>query len=178
MRVTNTTESPYLIEKNTQIAEFSVVTPEQSKHIKPVDRVILSTVLQGDPDLTGHLSELLSMNKPGKQDNTLWCRTPENPGKSQDHTPIQTRILKEIIQIKEKEKLYPEESNESRNKIPKQFYWTNSLLTETEKQGNQDILVDYLVFLRVRKFHICTKEAQRKLTSPCGSPESQQSDCR
>ena len=31
VRVTNTTESPYTINKNTQIAEFSVVTPEQSK---------------------------------------------------------------------------------------------------------------------------------------------------
>ena len=30
VRVTNTTESPYTINKNTQIAEFSVVTPEQS----------------------------------------------------------------------------------------------------------------------------------------------------
>ena len=33
VRVTNTTESPYTINKNTQIAEFSVVTPEQSKLI-------------------------------------------------------------------------------------------------------------------------------------------------
>ena len=39
--VTNTTESPYLIKKCTQIAEFSVVTPEQSKHIKPIDMALL-----------------------------------------------------------------------------------------------------------------------------------------
>ena len=44
VRVTNTTESPYLIKKHTQIAEFSVVTPEQSKHIKPVDMAILSMI--------------------------------------------------------------------------------------------------------------------------------------
>ena len=37
VRVTKTMESPYLVKKHTQIAEFSVVTPEQSKHIKPVD---------------------------------------------------------------------------------------------------------------------------------------------
>ena len=37
VRVTNTTELPYTINKNAQIAEFSVVTPEQSKFIKPVD---------------------------------------------------------------------------------------------------------------------------------------------
>ena len=50
IRVTNTTESPYL--KKTQIAEFCVVTPEQSKHIKPVDMAILSIIPQSDPDLT------------------------------------------------------------------------------------------------------------------------------
>ena len=51
VRVTNTTESPYTINKNTQIAEFSVVTPEQFKFIKPVDTAILSMIPEGDPDL-------------------------------------------------------------------------------------------------------------------------------
>ena len=57
VRVTNTTESPYLIKKHTQIAEFSVVTPEQSKNIKPVDMAILSMIPQGDPELTAYLKK-------------------------------------------------------------------------------------------------------------------------
>ena len=44
VRVTDTTEPPSLIKKNTQIAKFSVVTPEQSKHNKPVDMAILSVI--------------------------------------------------------------------------------------------------------------------------------------
>ena len=40
VRVTNTTESPYSINKNTQSADFSVVTPEKSKFNKPVDTEI------------------------------------------------------------------------------------------------------------------------------------------
>ena len=56
---TNTMESPYSIKKNTQIALFSVVTPEQSKFIKPVDRAVLNMVPEGDPDLTTYLGELL-----------------------------------------------------------------------------------------------------------------------
>ena len=63
VRITNTTESPHLIKKNTQIAEFSVVTPEQPKFIKPVDTAILSMIPEGDPDLTTYLSELLRTNK-------------------------------------------------------------------------------------------------------------------
>ena len=239
--VTNTTESPYLIKKNTQIAEFSVVTPEQSKHIKPVDMVILSKNPHGDPDLTASLNELLRTNEAEQQNNIFWFPTPENPGKLEYHNPIQTRILKEINELKNREKFNPQESRESRNKFLKLFDWTNTLLTETEKQAIEDILIDYRdifarhridigmntefkvkltprdekavysqslpipihlkedlnfelapmhqygiitvfskyasIILQVRKSHICTKEAQRKIASPCGSPENQQSDC-
>ena len=61
VRVTNTTESPYTINKNTQIAELSVVTPEQSKFINLVDMAILSMIPEGDPDLIK--SHLATQNK-------------------------------------------------------------------------------------------------------------------
>ena len=56
VRVTNTTESVFPIRKNTQIAEFSEVTPEQSKYIKPVDMAILSMIPPDDLDLTTDLN--------------------------------------------------------------------------------------------------------------------------
>ena len=67
VRVNNTTESPYTINKDTQIAEFSVVTPKQSKFIKPVDMAILSMSPEGDPDLITYLTELLRTNKRDQQ---------------------------------------------------------------------------------------------------------------
>ena len=143
VRVTNTTESPYLIKKHTQIAHFSVVTPDQSKHIKPVDMAILSMTPQGDLDLTAYLKELLRTNKPEQQNDTFWFPTPENPGKPEDHTPIQTRTLRELKEIKDKENLNPQESIESRNNFLKRFDWTDTLLTKTEKQAIEDILVEY-----------------------------------
>ena len=154
VRVTNTTESPYLIKKHTQIAEFSVVTPEQSKHIKPVDMAILSMIPQGDPDLTAYLNELLRTNKPEQQDNTFWFPTPENPGKLEDHTPIQTRILNELNELKDKEKLNPQESIESQNKVLKRLHWTDTLLIETEEQATEDILVDYHDIFARHRMHI------------------------
>ena len=108
VRVTNTTDSPYLIKKHTQIADFSVATPEQfNKHIKPVDMTILSMIPEGDPDLTAYLNELPRTNKSEHQDNTFWFPTPEKPGNIEDHTPIQTRILKELNELTDKEKLNP-----------------------------------------------------------------------
>ena len=165
VRVSNTTESPYLIKKQTQIAELSVVTPEQSKHIKPVDMAILRMIPLGDPDLTAYLNKLLRTNKLEQQDNTFWFPTPENHGKPEDHTPKQTRILKELKELKNKEKLNTQESTESRKKILKRFDWTNTLLTETEKQAIEDILVEYHdIFARHRMDIGMNTEFKVKLT--------------
>ena len=165
VRVTNTTESPYHIKKHTQLAEFSVITPKQSKHIKPVDMAILSMIPQDDPNLTAYLKELLRTSKPEQQDNTFWFPTPENPGKPEDHTPIQTRILKELKELKDKEKLNPQESTEARNKFLKRFDWTDTLLTESEKQAIEDILVEYHdIFARHRMDIGMNLEFKVKLT--------------
>ena len=116
VRVINTAESPYTINKNTQIAEFSVVTPEQSKFIKPVDTAILSKIPEGDPDLIAYLTELLRTNKADQQNNTFWFPAAKNPGNTEDHTPIQTRILTELLELQRKEKLNPKVTlNHERN---------------------------------------------------------------
>ena len=99
VRVTNTTETPYTINKGTQTAEFYVVTPKQSKFIKPVDTAILSMIPEGDPDMITYLTELLKTNKPNQQNKTFWFSIPGNPGNTEDHTPIQTRILKELSEL-------------------------------------------------------------------------------
>ena len=166
VRVTNTTESPYLIEKHTQITEFSVVTPEQSKYIKPVDMAILSMIPQDDPDLTAYLNELLRTNKPEQQNDTFWFPAPENPEKPEEHTPIQTRILKELNELKAKEQLNPQESStESRNKFLKRFDWTDTLLTDIEQQAIEDILVEYHdIFARHRLDIGMNTEFKVKLT--------------
>ena len=132
--VTKTTETPYLTKKHTQIAEFSGVTPEQTKHNIPVDIAIRRMIPQGDPDLTAYLNEFLRTNKPEQQNNTFWFPTPKNPGKPEDPTPIQARILKELIEVKNKKKLNSQESTESRNQFLKRFDSTDTLLTKTSKR--------------------------------------------
>ena len=143
VRITNTTESPYSMKKNTQIAEFSVVTPEQCKFIRMVDTALLSMIPDCDPDLTTYLNELLRTNKPEQQSNTFWFPTPKNPGRTENHTPIQTRTLKELRELQEKEKLNPKDDVESRMKFLKRFDWTDTLLTETEKQAVENIQAEY-----------------------------------
>ena len=165
VRVTNRTETPYTINGNTQIAEVSVVTPEQSKFIKPVDMAILSMIPQGDPDLITYLTELLRTNKQHQQTNIFWFPTPKNPGNTAEHTPIQTRILKELRQLQEKEKLNPKDDVESRMKFLKRFDWTDTLLTETEKQAVEYTLVEnHDIFARHRMDLGMNTEFKVKLT--------------
>ena len=142
VRVTKTTESPYLNKNNTQVAELSVVTPQQSDHNKPVDMTMLSMIPRADLDLIAHLNEHLRTNNPEQQNNTFEFPTPGKLGKSEDHTPMQARILKELTELKKK-KLNPPKSTEPRTKFLKRFDWTNTLLTETEKQAIEVFFVDY-----------------------------------
>ena len=142
VRVINTTELLNKINKNTQIAEFSVLTPEQSKFIKPVDTSILCIIPEGDPDLITYLTELLRTNKPDQQNNTFWFPTPKTPGNIEDHTPIQTRILKELRELQRKEKLNPKDDAESQMKILKRFDWTDKLLTEIENKLSKIFFFD------------------------------------
>ena len=151
VRVTNTTDPSYLIRRHTQIAEFSVVTPEQSRHKKRVDMALFSMIPPDDPDLTAYLNKLLRMSKPEQWNNNFWLPTPENLGRPEDHTRIKTRILKQLIELEDKEEFNSEESTESQNNFQKWFGWTDRLLTEREKPAIDDILVDsYYIFDRHR----------------------------
>ena len=98
---------------------------------------------EGDPDLITYLTELLRTNKPAQQNNTFWYPTPENPGITEDCTPIQTRILKELRELQIKEKLKPKDDAESQMEFFTRFDWTDTLLTETEKQAVENVLVEY-----------------------------------
>ena len=98
---------------------------------------------QDDPDLTAFLNELLRTKQSEQQNHLFWFSKPENPGKPEDRTPIQTPILKNLIELKEKEKLKPQKSTESRSKLLERFDWIDTLLKKTEKQSIEDILIDW-----------------------------------
>ena len=146
VRVTNPTESPYSIKKNTPNADFSVVIPEQSKLIKPDHMAFLSMIPESDPKLNTSLSKLLRTNKTEQQNKTFWFPTPKASGNTEDHSPIQTRILKELHDLNEKEKLTPKNKVESRKKFLERRVWADTLLTESAKQAVDIILVEYQDF--------------------------------
>ena len=67
---------------------------------------------ESNPDLITYLTERLRTKKPDHQNNTFWFPTTETPGNTEDHTRIQTRILKELRELQQKEKLNPKDDIE------------------------------------------------------------------
>ena len=45
------------------------------------------------------MNSLLKTSKTDEVNETYWFPTPENSGKKQEHTPIQTRILNELREL-------------------------------------------------------------------------------
>ena len=106
MSVNNFTDSPFTLKKDIHIANFSVLTSKQMKYVQPVDPVSTKHLLLRDEELAAHyVSSLMKTNKNPESSENYWFPTPENPGNIEEHTPIQTRILKQLRDLQEMEKL-------------------------------------------------------------------------
>ena len=87
-------DQPYNLKRGLHIANFSVLTPEQMKHVKPIDPVSTWHLLnENEEDAIYYVSSLLKANRNNDQYEQYWFTTPENPGDEDSHTPIQRRIL-------------------------------------------------------------------------------------
>ena len=176
IRVTNTGETPYTLKKNTQVADFTVLTPEQSKFIKPVDTAILQMLPSDDPDLNNIPQRTFEVKQARITGNKFWFPTPENPGDIEDHSPIQSRILNELLELRRKEQLNPQDNEESREEFLKQFSWADTLLTADEQQMVEEILVEYHdIFARHRMDIGMNTEFRVKLTPKNDKPVYSQS---
>ena len=116
------------------IANFSILTPEQIKHIRPVNPTSVRHLLSNNHDDAIHyINNLLKTPKPDQVNETYWFPTPQTPGNEKEHTPIQTRILNELRELQQLEKLNPLENTESRNQFLSNFDWTDSTLQQDAK---------------------------------------------
>ena len=120
VHINNFTDQPYKLKKGLHIANFSVLTPEQMKHVKPIDPVSTCHLLnENQKDAIYYVSSLLKANRNNDQYEQYWFPTPENPGDEDSHTPIQRRILQELRKLQEAEQLNPQNDDESRHAIKK-----------------------------------------------------------
>ena len=122
VQISNFSDHPYTLKKGTHIANFSILTPEQTKHIRPVNPTSVRHLLNNNHDDAIHyINSLLKTSKTDEANETYWFPTPKNPGNEKEHTPIHARILNELRELEQLEKLNPLENTESRNHFVIQF---------------------------------------------------------
>ena len=177
IRVNNFTDQPYKLKKGLHIANFSVMTPEQMKHVRPTDPLSTWHFLhENEGDAVHYISNLLKENWNNDQYDQYWFPTPENQGDEASHTPIQQRILKEIRNLQETEKLNPNDDEESRRKFLSNFDWKDSMLQQCEIKGIESLLVEFHdIFARHRFDFGINEEFSVKLTPKDNSPAYSQS---
>ena len=116
VQISSFLDHPYTLKKGTHMANFSILTPEQRKHIRPVNPTSVRHLLNNNHDDAIHyINSLLKTSKIDEVNETYWFPTPKSPGKEKKHTPIQARILNELRELEQLEKLNPLENTHSRN---------------------------------------------------------------
>ena len=177
IHVNNFTDQSHTIKRGSHIANFSVLTPEQMKYVKPIDPVTTWHLLQDNPENAAYYASSL-IKSPKTDDNSehYWFPSPEDPGDLQTHTPIQQRILKELQNLQELEKLNPQDDIESRKQFLANFDWADLTLNPTEIAQIEELLVEFHDIFARHRFDIGMNEDFKiKLTPKDDSPAYSQS---
>ena len=177
VQISNFLDYPYTLKKGTHIANFSMLTLEQTKHIRPVSPTSVRHLLNNSHDDAIHyINRLLKTSKDNEANKTYWFPTPQNPGNEKEHTPIQTRILQELRELEQLEKLNPLEDTNSRNQFLSNFDWTDSTLQQKTKQAVENLLVEFHDIFARHRFDIgINTEFKVQLTSLDNRPAYSQS---
>ena len=105
-------------------------------------------------DAVHYTNRLLKTSKTNEVNETYWFPTPQIPGNEKEHTPIETRILKELRGLEQLEKLNPLENTDSRNQFLSNFGWTDSTLQLNAKQAVENLLVEFHDIFERHRFDI------------------------
>ena len=155
VQISNFLDHSYTLKKGTHIANFSILTPEQTKHIRPVNPTSVRHLLNNEHDGAIHyINSLLKTSKTDEFNENYWFATPQNPGNEKEHAPIQTCILNDLRELEQLEKLNPLENTNSRNQFLSNFDWTDSTLQPEAKQAVENLLVEFHDIFARHRFDI------------------------
>ena len=171
------TDTPYFLKRGTQIANFTVLTPEQMKYVKPIEHVTTWHLLQDNPENAAHYeSSLIKSTKPEDFKENYWFPTSEDPWDPQHPTPIQKRILPKLRNFQKLEKLNSQDNPESRQQFLGNFDWTDFMLQQDEITGIEDLLLEFHDNFARHRFDLGMNEKfKMKLTPKDDSPAYSQS---
>ena len=165
------TDQPYTLKRGSHLANFFVLTPIQMKYVKSIEPVTTWHLLQDNPENAAYYAcSLIKSTKTEEDKKNYWFPTPEvpedYPEDPQLHTPIQQRILKELLSLLEVEKLNPQDNPESRNQFLANSDWTDTTLNPTEIAQIEELLVEFHDMFGRHRFDVGMKEDFKVKVTP------------
>ena len=153
------------------------MSPEEAKELKPLNTTALTVLTEDDSeDAIVYINELLKTSDKPSNNQNFWFPTPDDPGDPNTHTPIQSRILREIKELEEIQKLNPTNSNEEREAFLKNFKWDDTQLSEDDQKDIEEILIEFIeIFARHRLDIGINHDFKIKLTPKTDEPVYSQS---
>ena len=175
-QIINFSELPYTIICDTHLADFKILTPEQIKHIQPVDPAMLSFMIQHEDTTEIYINDLLKVPSQDPDQESYWFPTPDDPGDPTTYTPIQQRIYNELLELKQLEQLNPQDNEESRKSFLSNFDWTDTTLNADERIQIEETLIEFHDIFARHRFDIGTnRDFKVKLTPNDDRPAYSQS---
>ena len=175
-QIINFSELPYTITCDTHLADFKILTPEQIKHIQPVDQAMLSFMIQHEDTTETYINELLKVPSQNPEQESYWFSTPEDPGDPTTYTPIQQRIYTELLELKQLKKLNSQDNEASKESFLSNFDWSYTTFGPEERQQIEEILMEFPDNFARHRFDIGTnREFKFNLTPNDDRPAYSQS---
>ena len=177
IRVTNTSPNPFTLKKNANVVEFTILSPQEAKQLDPLNSAALKVLAEDNTQQAlEYVNGLLKLSEKPQTSQNFWFPTPDNPGDPSTHTPIQSRILREIEELENIQKLNPHNSPEYRAAFLANFKWNDSQLSDEDKKDIEEILVEYNeIFARHRLDIGINNEFKIKLRNKSEQPAYTQS---
>ena len=89
VQISNFLDPPYTLKKGTHMANFSILTPEQTKHLRPFNLTSVRHLLKNNHDDGIHyINSLLMTSKTEEVNDTYWFPTPQNPAIKRNIRPF------------------------------------------------------------------------------------------
>ena len=165
-QIFNFSELPYTIICDTHLADSKILTPEQIKHIQPVDPAMLSFMIQHEDTTEIYINELLKVPSQNSEQESYWFPTPEDPGDPTTYTPIQQRIYTELLELEQLEKLNPQDSETSKESFLSNFDWSDTTLSREQRQQIEEILMEFHDIFARHRFDIGTNREFKVKRTP------------
>ena len=162
--ILNLNPYPITIPKDTVVAKFSLLTLEESEHLKPVPLEFLSFPEAEFQNCLNALFDGANLT-PYEPANREWYPTPENCKNPEQLNPLERRIYDEISKFRELEKSDPQSSETDKNQFLQQFHWEKTLFSRSERAEVENILVEFCdIFAKHRLDVGCNEHFKVKLT--------------